>query len=73
MARETALFERGARAAGARSGWTRKADARVDQLSHGEQRPLEVGLALASRPRLLLLDEPMAGMGAGGVGAHGRS
>ena len=32
-------------------------------LSHGEQRQLEVGLALALRPRLLLLDEPMAGMG----------
>ena len=32
-------------------------------LSHGEQRQLEVGLALASRPQLLLLDEPMAGMG----------
>lgn len=35
----------------------------VGQLSHGEQRSLEVGLALASRPKLLLLDEPMAGMG----------
>lgn len=32
-------------------------------LSHGEQRQLEVGLALAVRPQLLLLDEPMAGMG----------
>nr|WP_297350853.1 ABC transporter ATP-binding protein [uncultured Caldimonas sp.] len=32
-------------------------------LAHGEQRQLEVGLALATRPRLLLLDEPMAGMG----------
>lgn len=32
-------------------------------LGHGEQRQLEVGLALAARPRLLLLDEPMAGMG----------
>ena len=32
-------------------------------LSHGEQRQLEVGLALASRPQMLLLDEPMAGMG----------
>ncbi|MEH3086659.1 MAG: ABC transporter ATP-binding protein [Xylophilus ampelinus] len=32
-------------------------------LAHGEQRQLEVGLALATAPRLLLLDEPMAGMG----------
>jgi len=33
-------------------------------LSHGEQRQLEVGIALATHPKLLLLDEPMAGMGA---------
>jgi branched-chain amino acid transport system ATP-binding protein len=33
------------------------------QLAHGEQRQLEVGLALATRPKVLLLDEPMAGMG----------
>jgi branched-chain amino acid transport system ATP-binding protein len=32
-------------------------------LAHGEQRALEVGLALATHPRLVLLDEPMAGMG----------
>jgi branched-chain amino acid transport system ATP-binding protein len=42
-------------------------DARLDTLactlSHGGQRRLEVGLALATRPKLLLLDEPMAGMG----------
>ena len=35
----------------------------IDALSHGAQRALEVGLALASRPRLVLLDEPMAGLG----------
>ncbi len=33
-------------------------------LSHGEQRQLEVAMVLATRPRLMLLDEPMAGMGA---------
>ena len=32
-------------------------------LAHGEQRQLEVGLALATRPKMLLLDEPMAGLG----------
>jgi branched-chain amino acid transport system ATP-binding protein len=32
-------------------------------LAHGEQRQLEVAMTLATRPRLLLLDEPMAGMG----------
>lgn len=32
-------------------------------LSHGEQRQLEVAMALASKPRLILLDEPMAGLG----------
>ncbi|MDB6000457.1 MAG: transporter ATP-binding protein [Rhizobacter sp.] len=33
------------------------------QLSHGQHRQLEIGLALAGSPKLLLLDEPMAGMG----------
>jgi len=34
------------------------------ELSHGEQRQLEIAMALATRPRLMLLDEPVAGMGA---------
>ena len=44
-------------------GLSDESAARIDALSHGEQRALEVGLAIASRPRLVLLDEPMAGMG----------
>lgn len=39
-----------------------RADALAENLSHGEQRFLEICLALATRPRLLLLDEPTAGM-----------
>ena len=41
-----------------------RANVLAANLSHGEQRQLEVAMALATRPRLLLLDEPMAGMGA---------
>ena len=47
----------------ARLGLAGQADALASALSHGEQRVLEIGLALATRPRLLLLDEPMAGVG----------
>ena len=38
-------------------------DRRAADVSHGERRQLELAMALAMRPRLLLLDEPMAGMG----------
>jgi branched-chain amino acid transport system permease protein len=41
---------------------TERADAPVAELAYGEKRRLEVGLALASSPSLLLLDEPLAGM-----------
>lgn len=43
-----------------------RADTPVVHLSHGEKRQLEVGMALAGKPELLVLDEPMAGMGSGG-------
>ncbi|HET7197084.1 MAG TPA: ABC transporter ATP-binding protein [Burkholderiales bacterium] len=45
-------------------GLAARARVAAANLSHGEQRQLEVAMALATRPRLLLLDEPMAGMGA---------
>jgi branched-chain amino acid transport system ATP-binding protein len=44
-------------------GLEARADALAANLSHGEHRQLEVAMALAGQPRLLLLDEPMAGMG----------
>ncbi|HYV71934.1 MAG TPA: ABC transporter ATP-binding protein [Pseudolabrys sp.] len=52
-----------ARAALARVGLTTRADLPASALSHGEHRQLELAMALASRPRMLLLDEPMAGLG----------
>ncbi len=52
-----------ARAALLRVGLAQRADVPVADLSHGERRQLEIAMALATRPRMLLLDEPMAGMG----------
>ena len=40
-----------------------RADVLAANLAHGEQRQLEVAMVLATRPRMLMLDEPMAGMG----------
>jgi branched-chain amino acid transport system ATP-binding protein len=40
-----------------------RADVRAANLAHGEQRQLEIAMVLATRPRLMLLDEPVAGMG----------
>ena len=52
-----------ARAALARVGLAGRGDVIVSNLSHGEHRQLEIAMALATTPRMLLLDEPMAGMG----------
>jgi len=60
--REGALRE-SARAALDRVGMRDRANARVSRLSHGEHRQIEIAMALATAPRLLLLDEPMAGLG----------
>lgn len=44
-------------------GLAHRANVPAEDLSHGEQRQLELAMALAMRPKLLLLDEPMAGLG----------
>ncbi len=62
-----AAFDRGshdtAMAALAAVGLTRRADTPAGALSHGEQRQLELAMVLAAAPALLLLDEPLAGLG----------
>lgn len=60
--RETGIFE-AARAVLARVGLDALSERPGGALSHGEHRQLEIALALATRPQMLLLDEPMAGMG----------
>ena len=62
LATERALFDE-ARAVLAEIGLAGRDGVPAGHLAHGEQRALEVGLALATRPKVLLLDEPMAGMG----------
>ncbi|MCX7140905.1 MAG: ABC transporter ATP-binding protein [Proteobacteria bacterium] len=44
-------------------GLEHRAEVQAAALSHGEQRGLEIAMTLATRPRILLLDEPLAGMG----------
>jgi branched-chain amino acid transport system ATP-binding protein len=45
------------------AGLAEVADRRASDLSHGQQRQLELAIVLATRPQVLLLDEPLAGMG----------
>ena len=62
VAAERALIDE-ARAFAAEIGLGQKEHFVAATLAHGEQRALEVGIALATRPKFVLLDEPMAGMG----------
>ena len=62
-ARRDPTLREPARQALAAVGLDGRADVVAGDLAHGEQRQLEIAMALATRPRLLLLDEPMAGMG----------
>jgi branched-chain amino acid transport system ATP-binding protein len=63
-ARKEKHLREAARSALARVGLEHRAGVLVSKLSHGEQRELELAVALATKPQLLLLDEPMAGLGA---------
>ena len=63
-ARKEKSLRDAAHAALERVGLGARADVVVASLSHGEQRELELAVALATKPQLLLLDEPMAGLGA---------
>lgn len=62
-ARSEIELRKPAQAALDRVGLAERATTVVADLSHGERRQLEIAMALAGRPRMLLLDEPMAGMG----------
>ena len=62
-ARAEAALREPARAILEQVGLSARADVPAAILAHGEKRALEIALALAGRPRLLMLDEPMAGMG----------
>lgn len=62
-ARQAADLREPARLALERVGLSDRADWQASALSHGEHRLLELAMALAGRPRMLLLDEPMAGLG----------
>ncbi len=56
------VHDRAAQAIG-KAGLTARTQIVAEQLSHGEQRQLEIAMVLATDPRIILLDEPLAGMG----------
>ena len=62
-ARDDAALRAPARETLARVGLAGRENVIVSNMSHGEHRQLEIAMALATRPRMLLLDEPMAGLG----------
>ncbi len=62
-AREEAALREPARAILGAVGLRPRASVLAANLAHGEQRQLEIAMVLATRPRMLLLDEPVAGMG----------
>ena len=63
-AREETALRSPARAILEEVGLGERSEVLAANLAHGEQRALEIATALATRPRLMLLDEPVAGMGA---------
>ncbi len=63
-ARDETALSSPARAILEEVGLSGRCEVPAANLAHGEQRALEIATALATRPRLLLLDEPVAGMGA---------
>ncbi len=68
LARRSAAAQTRCESAIALAGLSTRRDAIAATISHGEQRQLEIAMTLATEPRVLLLDEPLAGMGTGEAG-----